>query len=502
MQEQKETILPHSEKRSRKEIEGDSYLSVGKVESEGLYSLNEEERAHYRYYLATHSYKINGKGELIKPIHENIADSVLLDNNIFVHNQDAYIYNLNNGSYERDTEGKRVKKMIRDSLDREFREEKVINGIYNLILSDARINISNEHLNNRPKSWIHFQNGYYDPENDILKNHDPKYREIGVIPWDYSPSRFPSNYKFTKKGYGLLTETIEEPLYFDTWLEEAIPNADDRVMLFQYLGYAMSLDTSKQKFLMICGTGGTGKSTLLSVIEEIIGKTNISNISLQGLQDRFSPGELYLKQANICADIPLSALSEVDMIKKLTGEDTISADRKFKSNFSFKSYARLFFSANDIPVNLSDRTNAFYRRMLILKMDHKPTTIDPTLLDKLKSEIPHIITRAVEEYYCSCGTIEESNSSKECVKMAHKNADTVEAFIDDRCKLESGFRISRTNLYREYCNYCDSEGRKYLTQNGFYKALETKGFKQVKGSTRDFLGIQISNIIPLVRSTI
>ena len=97
-------------------------------------------------------------------------------------------------------------------------------------------------------------------------------------------------------------------------------------------------------------------------------KPNVSSVSLQGLQDRFAPAELFLKQANICADIPLTALSEVDMIKKLTGEDTISADRKFKNAYTFRSYARLFFSANDIPY-IAEKTNAFYRRMLILKMD-------------------------------------------------------------------------------------------------------------------------------------
>lgn len=472
-------------------------LVLAKVEKEGIRALNDRERSCYKLYLLSHINKTNVKGEAIKPIHVNVADLVLLEKRVFVLNQDAYIYNENNGTYEKDLDGKVIKEIIKKFLDREFIEDKIVNSIYNLVISDSRLAITDSQINQRPKEWIHFKNGYYDPTCDSMKEHNPRYYEIGVIPWEYTPSRFPSMYKLVQRGSGILRETIDKPLAFNEWLDQAIPDKEDQTMFFQYLGYTMSLATGKQKFLMICGPGGTGKSTLLSVVEAIIGKANISNISLQGLQERFSPGELYLKQANICADIPLSALSEVDMIKKLTGEDTISADRKFKSNFSFRSYARLFFSANDIPVNLSDRTNAFYRRMLILKMDYKPEVVDSDLLDKLKDEIPNIITRVVEEYYCSCGNIDESSNSREYVKMAHKNSDTVEAFIDDRCEINTESRINRTSLYREYCNYCDNEGRKYLTQNGFYKALEAKGYKQIKGSTRDFLGLQMSNIISL-----
>ena len=479
------------------EIERLRAEAVAKVESYGLRALNEDERHYYGSYLLTHINKVNTKGDAVKPIHVNVADLVLLDFNVFVLNSDVYIYNETLGVYEKDEDGKRLKHQIKKYLDREFIEDKIIDSIYKLILSDASLTLSDNQVNQRPKHWIHFSNGYYDYKTDSLVDHNPNYHEISVIPWAYSPSYYPTTYKFTKKGTGILRETVETPLLFNSWLDEVIPNKDDQTMFLQYLGYAMTLDTSKQKFLMICGFGGTGKSTLLSLVESIIGKKNVSNISLQGLQERFSPGELYLKQANICADIPLSALSEVDMIKKLTGEDTISADRKFKSNFSFKSFARLFFSANDIPVNLSDKSNAFYRRMLILKMEHKPTEIDTELLAKLKTEIPNIITRAVEELYLSDGNIDESENSKENVKTAHKNSDTVEAFIDECCEIVEGIRTIRTALYSNYCNYCDSEGRKYVTPNGFYKALENKGFNQAKGKTRDFVGLRISNVIPL-----
>lgn len=475
------------------------YEVIEKVEKYGIYSLYNWERTTYKYYLTINSYVKKKNGDLLKPIHINIAEYTMLEfTRIIVLHQDLYIYDDCCGYYKRDVEGKIIKSQIRKNLEREFIEDKIVNSIYNLIVNTKSITINDKQINNRPKQWVNFKNGYYNPLNEEFYPHNPSYYEMGGIPWEYRPYKYPSEYKYKTINKGtILEEVVEEPLLFKKWLNEAIPNVENQQMLAQYIGYLLTLDTSCQRFLILCGQGGTGKSLLIRIIENIIGTENISNVSLQGLQERFTVSELYLKQVNICADIPLTALSEVDMIKKLTGEDTISADRKFKSNFNFKSYARLLFSANDIPVNLSDKSNAFYRRMLILNMNVKPTEKDPELLEKLLPEIPNIITWALEEYWCTSGEIDESEESQKLVKEAHKNSDTVEAFIDDRCITNEKYRISRVTLYDSYKLYCNKEGRNSLSSNAFYKALEIKGFKQVRGATRDFIGIKLNNEILL-----
>lgn len=476
------------------EIDRRGSLACSKAEEKGLYALDPEERRYFAHYLIRRAYKLNARGEAVKPVHANIADLVLCDTRMFVLYQELYIYDPRVGAYRIDNDAQELKHRIRSYLEREFIEDKIICSICNLIMNDRRLVISADRINNRPKHWIHFKNGYYDFTADVIRPHNPDYYEIGFIPWEYNPGCYPGNYKFIEKGKGILRETVEEELIFDAWIEEAIPDYYDRIMLYQYIGYAMTLDTREQKFLLICGRGGTGKSTLLKLIEEIIGASNVSGISLQGLQERFAPAGLFLKQANICADIPLSALNEVDMIKKLTGEDTVSADRKFKSPLLFRSYARLFFSANSIPY-IDEKTNAFYRRMLILKMEEIPETVDKDLFKKLRAEIPNIITKILEELYCSSGVIDVSENCKEAVKTAQKDSDSVEAFLDDRCEADPDARIDRRTLYDAYKNYCFTEGRKELTPNGFYKALDHKGYSQVKGKTRDVIGLKISNVV-------
>ena len=485
---------------SMQEIERRATLASMKVEAEGVGSLDSEEREYYKYFLTCHAYKLNRKGEAVKPIHANIADLVLCDMRVFVLHSELYIYDSRVGTYQRDNDAQELRHKIRSFLDREFIEDKTICSICNLIMNDRRYNLRADQVNNRPAHWIHFKNGYYDYRADVIRPHNPDYNDVSVIPWDYAPGSYPGNYKYIDQGEGLLCETVESPLLFDAWIERAIPNYNDRVMLYQYIAYAMTLRTNEQKFLLICGPGGTGKSTLLKLIEEIIGAPNVSGISLQGLQERFAPAGLFLKQANICADIPLTALTEIDMIKKLTGEDTVSADRKFKSPFSFRSYARLFFSANSIPY-VDEKTNALYRRMLILKMDNAPDTVDQGLYEKLRAEIPNIITKLMEEIYCSAGELDISDNCRKSVREAHKDSDSVVAFLDDRCINDPDARTDRRTLYDAYKNYCYSEGRKEITPNGFYKALNNKGYKQIKGKTRDFIGLKLTNLIPFIRAS-
>jgi len=172
----------HADQLSREEIERRKAHAVARAEEAGIEALTPEERGYYESYLLCHVNKTNAKGEAVKPIHANIMDLVLCNDRVFVLNQDLYIYDEKTGTYCIDPDGRRIKSRIRSYLDREFIEDKTINAIYNLILSDSRLAVSYDRINNRPRHWIHYRNGYYDYKTDTINSHDPGYYEIGVIP--------------------------------------------------------------------------------------------------------------------------------------------------------------------------------------------------------------------------------------------------------------------------------------------------------------------------------
>lgn len=143
------------------------------------------------------------------------------------------------------------------------------------------------------------------------------------------------------------------------FLDESVPDSADRLMLWQYLGYTMTRDTCLQKMMIIKGKPGTGKSRLISLFQHIIGTDNYSSISLENLNERFYPSMLMGKLMNACADIASTAMMTIDNVKKATGEDVMIYERKGKDISSFKSYAKLLFSANKIPLNLDEKSYAF-----------------------------------------------------------------------------------------------------------------------------------------------
>lgn len=139
---------------------------------------------------------------------------------------------------------------------------------------------------------------------------------------------------------------------FDKFLSEVVPSETDRNVLQEHGGYSLLKDNRFQKALMLTGKKQNGKSTFLHVLESMLGKGNVSAVPLQILSNsefRFYTSQLYGKMANICADLPAQPLKETDAFKKIVAGDTITGEIKYHPAFDFVPYAKLFYSANQLP---------------------------------------------------------------------------------------------------------------------------------------------------------
>ena len=188
-----------------------------------------------------------------------------------------------------------------------------------------------------------------------MLEHNPDYLTINQIPFPY----YPEDCEQVLQG----GENIKK------YLASSLPNKEEQQTFWEYFGYCMTQDTQFQKFLTLKGNGGTGKSVAVSLIQYVVGITNMSSISLQDLNKRFYATGMYGKLLNACADIPCKAMENTDVLKKAVGEDTLIYEKKGQDAIHFHSYAKLLFSTNEMPQNLEDKSDAFYRRLLILDMN-------------------------------------------------------------------------------------------------------------------------------------
>lgn len=406
----------------------------------------------------------DGKGNPTGVVDDRIFQYLIHTKHIVVCDRIPYIYR--DGYFQMDFEGTKIKTLIKACCLESFVKSTTIDRVYRLFLQEDSIENTLEDMNAHKGWYINFENGMYDVINKKVWPHSYRTMSINQVPWSYDPN--------ADHGSGIEIEKF---------LAHAIPNKDDREMLLEYIGLCCSIDKDQQKMLVICGDGGTGKSTIINLIQKIVGKRNTSNVAMSNLSEKFQSINMRGKLLNSCADLEIDALDDVTMIKKLIGEDSISDSYKGKNIISFDNYAKLLFSTNELPLVRNEKTQGFYRRLMVLTMNEKPKHRDPRLQEKLEKEIPYLIFLAMEALHrmYKRGYIIESANSEASVRQLRNDSDTIEAFLTTKCIIGgSENRIERAELYREYSAYCELEERQAHKKNAFLKALRNKGFEEVK----------------------
>lgn len=411
-------------------------------------------------------HSVSKTGAVTGVIDIEVVRYLIANYDMFVMNGQLYLYE--GGVYRMDPEGTRIKNLMQKLIYKKFIKANTLNHIYSLLVMQEEIQRSYEEINQYPVTVINFKNGMYDIIAKQLKPHDREYYSINQIPHDFREDIEPEkDWCFTKK-----------------FLDEAGAGPADIRMLLQYFGYCMTRDTSQQKFMILKGNGGTGKSRVIGLLEYIIGGENTCSISLQDLNRRFYATNLYGKLLNSCADISSEAMSSVDIIKKATGEDTLMYERKGKDPTTFVSYAKLLFSANEIPVNMDEKSNAWYRRLLIFEMNKVPAKKDTSLQKKLCGEAEATIYMAVnavsELYQAADHEIMATENSLRLTKELNREADSALSFLDDCVVRAHGKRIRRSSFYNEYRKYCEENERIQYKKSIFFKNIAGKGYTIAK----------------------
>jgi len=310
-----------------------------------------------------------------------------------------------------------------------------------------------------PNSFIiNTQTGLYNVLDDTFRPHDPAYLSTVQIKAKFDPEAgCPRFIEF-------LRSVLDEP---------------EIGLLQEIYGYFLVPITKAQKSFMLVGLANTGKSTILSVVQELLlGAENVSNIPLQMLSERFQPAELFGKLANIYADLPSKKIDDAGMFKAVTGEDFISGERKHKDPFSFKPYARFMYSCNDIPKNYGDRSEAFYRRLIIIRFS-KPVPEerrDLDLKEKLAAERDGILTWAIQglkRLIAQNYQFSETERSRAEVNRYKVESNSVLSFAEECCEVVEKAEYLRQELYDSYKLYCEESGLSAMSNQRFNRELET-----------------------------
>ena len=172
--------------------------------------------------------------------------------------------------------------------------------------------------------YLTMQNGLYDLSNYKLIPHDPGIFTTNLLPYDYDPD-------------------ADCPRWMQ-YLDEVFLSDQATIQFVQEaVGYIFQKSIPKAAVFFLVGDGGNGKSVFIDIISSLCGKENVSNISLNKLNDEKYLPELFGKMINVSGETPKAKFMNTDLIKAVVAGDWVTGREVFKNPWKFRPYCQAFF---------------------------------------------------------------------------------------------------------------------------------------------------------------
>ena len=288
--------------------------------------------------------------------------------------------------------------------------------------------------------------------------------------------------------FSIPTEYIPNTPYpqFQAWLDEVLPKKEDQMLLQEWSGYILLPDYRFHKLLFNYGEGRNGKGTWERTIEAVIGKQNVSEVALEEFNGfhRFAMFQLYGKLLNLCSEptVHKDYTLQTALLKKATGQDTISAERKgTDKRIDYTNTAKITVSANSFP-KITDTSTAFRERRLFLVwekeyLDSNGTQIQDIHKNWIQGEhderkgilcwMLEGLKRLLEQRHFTQG-----KTQKETEILFQRASDSITAFKTEMLIFDKNLVVTRSQVFDAYKEYCDLYGLEADNEKRFTQALK------------------------------
>jgi P4 family phage/plasmid primase-like protien len=242
----------------------------------------------------------------------------------------------------------------------------------------------------QPGSWTQ-RAPSFDPETETWNSHYTG-DWTAVIPHDiYVPDQFP--------GEDFEALMLQGTKRTSAFLSQVLP-ADAEEFAWEMLGNMLTSRRIDRKAILLKGEGANGKSRLLALIENLLGRDNVSHLPLSVVNKTGGPelGGLRDKLANIVDDMGTAVGRDISNFKTAVTGGSIVVNPKYQHPYEFEPRAKFAFAVNRLP-HSPDTSAAWGSRWIIVPFDATFTGDDARPADvidaELVAEASWIVTRAM-----------------------------------------------------------------------------------------------------------
>lgn len=291
-------------------------------------------------------------------------------------------------------------------------------------------------------NFIPLKNGVYDFETKNLLPHSPHYRFTYQFPINYDPK-------------SICPKTL-------TFFNQVL-SPEQMLTIQEWIGYYFHRLYSFKKAIIFVGEGDTGKTTFLEVITHLLGRENISSISLQKMSsDKFSAANLYEKHGNLVDELSARDISDTGSFKVATGGGSVTGEYKFGNQFSFHNFSKFTFACNKIP-DVTDMDDlAYFNRWMVIRFEKTIENKIPNFIQSLTTdeERSGLFSWAMEglKRLLERGSFSYVSSAMDTKREMMRSGSSIAMFCAEELYQEVGFEMSKEDMYDAYTKFCIENG--------------------------------------------
>lgn len=326
----------------------------------------------------------------------------------------------------------------------------------------------------KAQMYINLKNGVYDIEQQELVYNRDEYI------FDYCLS---FEYRARSK--------LEDAPVFKRFVETSL-GVDQYECLLRIIGYVLSSLTKGRKAFVFFGKGRTGKSTLLNVLEAVIGDGFVSHQPFYTMSNERSKAHYPGMRANICRETSTKINRQEEGFKSLVSCEFNTGAEKYQRQCDFIATLSFVFAGNtDLGFGVLD--DAILDRLVYLMFtkEIQEADIDLDLESKLLDERDVIFSLALDSLK---GLIKDrydfkmGSAAKKHLQHRRFMIHSPESFLEEKCRLSASGKVSKVTLYAAYSAFCDANALKPEGRNRFYDRVRSSNAAITDGRVLDSKG--------------